>query len=282
PTNYEIQSGVSAYGSSLTFTPAQIPVQINVRLKAGLLVSNYSENILLTTQNGITKTVNCVGDVNTATVAVSKFTLAGFIYTVSQGPSSIQSFIASGTNLTANLVVTPPTNFEISTDSLNLTLSAISITPVSNAASSKIYVRMRATLPLGTVASQKITVSSSTAISQTVACSGQVVDQPTTISSIGILNGFFYISGLGPSVKQTINVSAAGLSSPITVTAPVHYEISLSGIENTFVSNGATLSIPNSNGKVNAVPVYIRLKSGWAVGDYNNENIQLSATDAAI
>ncbi len=282
PTNYEIQSGVSAYGSSLTFTPAQLPVQINVRLKAGLLVSNYTENIILTTTSGVTQTVQCVGAVNTATVAVSKFTLAGFIYTFGQGPSSIQSFVASGTSLTANLVVTPPTNFEISTDSLTgYTLSAINIIPASGAASSKIYVRMKSGLALGNVATQKITVTSTGAIFQTVACSGQVVDQPTTISSIGTLNGFFYISGAGPSVKQAVTVSATGLSTPITLTAPLHYEISLTGVNNTFVSNGGTLSIPNSAGKVNAVPVYIRLKSGFGVGDYNAENIQLTATGAA-
>jgi hypothetical protein len=53
--------------------------------------------------------------VNNPTISPSSTTLTGFNYGLGSGPSGEQSFTTSGQFLTANLTLTPPTNYEIST-----------------------------------------------------------------------------------------------------------------------------------------------------------------------
>jgi len=290
PADYEVAlSPFSTYTASVSIpfgTGTVNSVPVSVRLRAGLNAATYNEDITLSSQNAVTQTVSLNGVVNRATVNVSKFNLAGFIYTENAGPSDVQSFTVSGSTLSAALIVTPPTsnNFQISlSPSSGFGTTAISLTPTNGTVSTTtIYVRMASGIAAGTVAAQNIVVTSTGAISQNVICSGQVVTQPATISSVGALNGFFYIYGQGPSVSQIFYVSATGLSSPVIVTAPQDYEISRSGTNGTFKTNGDTVQIPNSSGKVNAVPVYVRLKSGLTVQTYNGQNITLTATNATL
>ncbi|MFZ4581212.1 MAG: hypothetical protein ACOYM7_01065 [Paludibacter sp.] len=285
PTNYEISlSATSGYGASLSLGAASTPIY--VRLKAGLLFGDYVGNITFTSTNAVTKTVTCTGKVNNPTVAVSKLSLAGFIY-AGAGPSEVQSVNVSGTFLAVNLVVTPPTTeFEISTSpSSGFSSNAISLAPTSGTvASTPIYVRMKSGLGTGIKGPQNIVVTSGSAISQNVACSGQVVTGATTISSNGVLNGFFYVVNRGPSLKQNFTVSATSLTDSVTVTPPTNFEISPSGVEGTFVSSTSTrpfFRIAQIGGKINAIPVYVRLKAGYPVGTYNtNQNIVLSSTGA--
>jgi len=286
-TNFEISLALTTgYGASILLNQSGGNVTsttIYVRLKTGLSKGDYVENITLTTDDGITKTVICSGKVNNATVAVSKLSLAGFIYTNGAGPSEVQSVNVSGTFLTQNLTVTPPTNFEISTNSTTgFALTPIIITQtLGTVAPTQIFVRMKAGLATGIIAAQNIVVTSGSAISQNVSCSGQVATVATTISSNGVLNGFFYVVNQGPSLKQNFTVSATSLTTSVTVTPPTNFEISLSGSEGTFVSNPTTLTIAQTGGKVNAIPVYVRLKAGYPIGTYSNQNIVLSSTGAS-
>ncbi|NCI49459.1 T9SS type A sorting domain-containing protein [Sediminibacterium roseum] len=101
--------------------------------------------------------------------------------------SSEQSFTVSGADLTANLVVTPPTGFEVSTSSGTGFGSSVSLTPSSGSVSTTtIYTRMSSSAT-GTP-SGNITVSSTGATSKTVAVSGTANVVPTitlgTISSV--------------------------------------------------------------------------------------------------
>jgi len=125
-----------------------------------------------------------------------------------------------------------------------------------------------------------LTAISTGAITQTVALSGQVASTSTTISSSGTLNGFVYILGQGPSIEQTFTVSATSLTANVTVTPPSpNYEISLTSGSG-FVTYPNTLSISQSGGTVNSVPVYVRLKAGLSVASYNSQNIVLSSPGA--
>jgi hypothetical protein len=49
------------------------------------------------------------------TITVNPSTLSGFTYVLGSGPSAEQSFTISGANLTNNISLAPPTNYEIST-----------------------------------------------------------------------------------------------------------------------------------------------------------------------
>ncbi len=288
PADYEVAlTPFSTYTASVSipFGSGTVSnVAVSVRLKAGLNAATYNENITLTSQNAVTQTVPLTGVVNRATVNVSKFNLGGFIYTVGAGPSGEQTFEVSGSTLGTNaLTVTAPSNFELSLTSGAITFQpSLSFTPSSGSvASTTIYVRMKAGItPAAVVPAQNIVVASTGAISQNVICSGEVVSLVGTISSVGALNGFFYLYGLGPSISQVFYVSGTGLTSPVTVKSTTNYQISLTNQVGSYVSDGDILQIPNMSGKVNAVPVYVRLKFNLPVQTYNNEKILLTADNA--
>ncbi len=89
------------------------------------------------------------------------------------------------------------------------------------------------------------------------------------------LTGFTYY-GTGPSAAQTFTVSGADLTANIILTASTNYEISLS--EATGYTSPLTLT--QSGGTVPTTTIYVRLKSGLAVGEYNGETINITSTGA--
>jgi len=287
PTDFEIattQGGT--YSSSLTLTQSSgnVNAPVWVRLKTGLSTSTYNENITLTATYADNKTVNCQGVVNRATINISKFTLAGFIYTLNSGPSGAQTFTVSGSSLSADIAIAATTNFEISSNGSTWTSGSLTL-PQSGGVvnTTPIYVRMKVGHAVGVISPENIFITTTNAITQLVACSGAVTGGTATISSNSILNGFFYILNQGPSVTQSFTVSGTTLTGNLTVTAPTDFEISSSGTEGTFTN---TFSITPASGKVNASLVYIRLKAGLTLSPgIWNESVILSssgATDVSV
>jgi len=119
--------------------------------------------------------------------------------------------------------------------------------------------------------------SSSNGTSSGSGASGSVIVTwvPSTIStSTSTLGGFNYIYDFGPSAEQTFSVNGFFLGSNITITPPVHYEISTtsgSGFQST------PITLTQTGGIVNATTIYVRLKAGYTVNTYGPENIALSA-----
>jgi len=279
-TNYELATTASGtYASSLNLVQSggNVNTTIYVRLKIGLQAVVYNETIQFTSTNAATVNLPCEGEVKRASLSVSKLALAGFIYKVGTGPSQIQSFTVSGSTLSDNVIVTPPTNFEISTDGVNFFSTARTIPQVSGAVTAvTVYVRLKSGYAIGVYGDQSITVAATGAISQTVKCSGQVSASVATISSVNTLNGFFYLFGKGPSVVQNFTVSGTSLLGPILIMAPSSFELSTNG-----TSFSSFLNIPNVGGFVNAATVYVRLKSALSVGTYNAESIVMTSPGAA-
>ena len=119
------------------------------------------------------------------TIATTPGSLNGFNYIVNNGPSTEQTLTVNGEHLVGSILVTPSSDYEISTitgagftpvTSITLTPTADSV--VSNAL---VYVRMKAGLEIGQHSGQ-ITLTSTSASDVVVNCSGIVYDQggPTT------------------------------------------------------------------------------------------------------
>lgn len=118
---------------------------------------------------------------NTPTITVTPLTLSGFTYIVGNGPSAEQSFSISGENLSNDISITPPTNYEISTGTGGSFSAANPITLSQSGgtvSSTTIYVRLKAGLSVASYNSETITASSTGATSKTVTCSGSVTTQP--------------------------------------------------------------------------------------------------------
>jgi len=122
----------------------------------------------------------CYGN-TTPTLFVSEPSLTGMQYVVGNGPSAPQSYQVSGVLLTGypgNITVTAPSDYEISLD--NLTYSSVLYIPYSSAtlASTTVYVRLVAGLPVGTYNNELITHSGGgTTSTVSVSCNGNVVSQ---------------------------------------------------------------------------------------------------------
>lgn len=148
------------------------------------------------------------------TITRTPATLSGFTYVVGSGPSANQTFTVSAVGLTANLVLSAPTDYQISTSSGSGFGSSVTLTPTSGTvASTTIYVSLVSGLGLGTYNSQNIVCSSTGATSLNVTCSGSVTgsnnsdiiavasSESTTISSL-INNAAPLTSSTGVQVWQ--------------------------------------------------------------------------------
>jgi len=276
PTNYEISTNSgSGFGSSVTLTQSGGTVNstpIYVRLKTGLSAGSYNgENITISSTGKISKTVFCSGDVRQS-INPSTETLSNFNYEPDNGPSAEQSLTVSGQDLTANIVLNAPANYEISTTSGSGFDSSVTLTQSGGTVNSTaIYVRLKSGLTAGSY-NENITISSTGKIGKTVACSGDV--RQSINPSISSLSNFNYNSGSGPSAEQSFTVSGQDLTANIVLNAPANYEISITS--GSGFSSSVTLT--QSSGMVNSTTIYVRLKSGLSQGSYNSENITISST----
>jgi len=108
-------------------------------------------------------------------VNVSKTYMNALSYVVGLGPSAEQTFNVSGNNLSANVILGAPTNYEISTTSGSGFGSSITLIPVTGSVvSTTIYVRLKTGLATGSYNSQIITVNSTGSIPKTTTCYGDV------------------------------------------------------------------------------------------------------------
>ncbi|MCQ2309053.1 MAG: chitobiase/beta-hexosaminidase C-terminal domain-containing protein [Bacteroidales bacterium] len=83
-------------------------------------------------------------------IAANPTQLTGFSYTFEEGPSAIQSFAVSGSNLTASATITASENFEISTtDGANFNAQSTITISENNFTNTSIYVRLKAGLEIG-------------------------------------------------------------------------------------------------------------------------------------
>ncbi len=120
---------------------------------------------------------------STPSISLSTSILSGFYYVQGNGPSVEQSFTTEGSNLTTDITLTPPTNYEISllTGGAFAPTNPITLTQSGGAVSSTtIYTRLKAGLSAADYDGEDITASSTGATDKTVTCSGSVEAPATT------------------------------------------------------------------------------------------------------
>jgi len=284
PENYEISSPISSVFTgtnsiSIPQTGGSInPVTLYVRLKSGLAINTYTGNITLTSTGATTQTIPLTGAVSVPppTITPSVTTLSGFNYTEGSGPSAIQSFTVSISNLTSSLSISAPTNYEISlTSGISFSgVSAINLSyPSGSVATTTIYVRLKAGLYGGSYTGN-ISLTSGTT-SRTVALSGTVTSIPGINLSSSSLSGFSYTLGAGPSNIQSFTVWGSSLTNYIIINAPINFQISTE--TGTAFSGTGQILLQTIGGIVAPTPIYVRLGSGLPINTYS-ENLTITST----
>ena len=218
PTNYLTrywtvsQSGISSFSCDVTGiyefggdVVGQEGLQTTAEYTGSLPWITYSalaSNIL--SASG----VNSFGDftgISIPTITVSTTSLAGFTYAIGAGPSAQQQFTVSGVNLTSDLIVTPPTDYEISTGS-GFQSTPITFTQSGGFVYNKdIYVRLKAGLSSGSYNSENAVVSSVGATGKNVTLSGVVTS--TAVISTGSISGSSFCAGAAVAIPFTITGS---------------------------------------------------------------------------
>jgi len=218
------------------------------------------------------------GGTPTPTISVNTNTLTGFTYIFGAGPSATQTFSISGGNLTANISIAAPTNYEISlAQTTGYTTPIVLTQSGGTVAATTIYVRLKAGLAAANYNGEVITASSTGAGNQTVTCSGAVTSiTPTIVVTPTTLTGFTYVVGAGPSDIQTFSISGTNLTANISIATSTNYEISTT--QTTDYTTPITLT--NSGGTVATTTIYVRLKAGLTADTYNGELITASSTGA--
>ena len=200
--------------------------------------------------------------------------VTGLDYFEGSGPSVEGVFQISGINLTADVLVTAPANFEVSLSSGGTFTSSITLTQSSGTASGAVYVRLVSGLSPDTY-TDNTTVSSAGADSQTVSLTGTVTAADPQITVTAFLDDFTYIASEGgPSPEDSFSVEGLFLQADVIIAAPANYEVSMT----TATGFGSSVTIsPDQAGTVTSTDVFVRLAAGLSAATYDG-NITVSST----
>ncbi|RYE22202.1 MAG: hypothetical protein EOP51_13830, partial [Sphingobacteriales bacterium] len=108
-----------------------------------------------------------------------------------------------------------------------------------------------------------------------------IASSPTITPTPTTLTGFTYSSGSGPSAAQSFNLAASGLTpggGNITISESANYEVSTTSATTGFGAS-ATLGYTGT-GSLASNTVWVRLKAGRAIANYNGETISISGGGA--
>ena len=163
----------------------------------------------------------------------SASSLTGFTYVLGTGSSAVQAFAVTGANLTGNIVVTPPADYEISLASTTgFTSSAISIAPISGTvAATNLYVRLKSGLAVNTY-SENLSITAPNVATNNVTLTGTVTAPPVVVHKITITN-----SAKTVTVKNTDKVKGT-LSIYLASTGKLQKTYSFNANSTTSFSTG--------------------------------------------
>lgn len=215
----------------------------------------------------------------TPTISTSS-SVSGMFYYEGNPPSSEKTFTVSGINLTSDVVVTAPTNFEVSLTSGSGFGSSVNLTPTTGTVNpTDVYVRLVSGLSANTYTGDA-TASSTGASDQTVSLSGLVSPADPLITISGFVSSLEYAVGNGPSSDDSFSVEGIFLTNDITVTAPTNFEVSLTSGS----GFGSSVTLTQSGGTVAPTDIYVRLAAGLAENTYSGDVTASStgATDKTI
>ena len=277
PADFQVSTTSGSFSSNtLSLTPTSGTVAtttIYVRLNPSS-ATTYSGNITNASTGATTVNVAVSGS---SVPTITTGTLSAFSAAVG-AYSAEQTYTVTGSNLTSNLVITPPANFEISkTTSTGFVDStgSLTYTPTSGVlASQTIYVRFKSA-SAGTFSGNITYASGSTTFTSTTV-SGTA--SAPTLAASGTLT-FFNSSPSVYSSAQSFTVSGSYLTGSVTVTAPTGYVVSTSS------SSGyaSSLTLTPTSGTLSSTTIYVELYSTTAGAASGNIAVTSSgATEADV
>jgi len=269
-TNY---SDISGATSSTYLTPSLTPIgTYYYRAKVSTACITYS--------NAVTVTSSSNPVVNTS----SWITGNGYFVQTPGSSSTVQTFTVSGTNLSGDITLTPPTNFEISTDNSNFVNSLSSLTLTQNSGvvnSTTVYVRL---VPTAIAAySGNIAINTTGGSTQNLAVSGHGLSaEPTTQTSAAntgsvlqttMTLGWTVGSGAKSIVLYSTNSDVASTHPPLDGITYTAGNSITTGYNIGYVGTGNSLSLTGLSANTTYYIAVFTFDDGGVTGSENYNTI---------
>jgi len=210
----------------------------------------------------------------TGVLTTSETNIDSLSYTKGSGPSLRKSFNVSGMNLMENVLVSAPTNFEISlNETSGYSPSLIIPRTGTSILTTTVYVRLKSGLNSNSYQGE-ITFSYANnggSLDKTLPLKGAVTESMISFIIPSSMNDLGYVVG-SSSIEKVIEVTGSGLSQDLIISAPANFELSLSSNTN----YESTLNLTPVNGTIAQTQLYVRLKSGLTANTYSG-TISLSS-----
>ena len=191
--------------------------------------SSYTNGMNFTTSSDPIATV--LNNILTSPSIINTGTLTAMT-ACSGSNSAAQSFTLSATYLTANLVVTAPTGYEVSKTSASGFGSSVSFTPISGTVSSStVYIRLKTTALNG--ATGDVTCTSTKAATKYISTGVAVISSSPTIT-------------ISPITAVNTTATSFAIAFTGTTGSPNQYSLSASTPALTGFSNVAITTLPSS------------------------------------
>lgn len=283
PAEYEI-SLTSGGPFSTSLSIPQVggivgPIDLYVRLN-GSVVGAHSGDLAFSFTPTNTDYLPVSGNtlpVPTPTITVSTNSLTGFSQVLGS-PSAEQMFTVSGADLTDDIMLTAPADFEISETSGSGFGAAITLAHTSGTvATTTIYVRLNASV--ANTFSGQIEAASTGATSELISLDGTAtLPTPVIMVSPSTLVSFNHVVGT-PSAEQILTVSGTNLQADVVVDAPASFEVSLTSGS----GFGSSVMLTQTAGTLNATSVFVRMNAS-TVGAHSGdiEATSLNATTILV
>lgn len=265
PLNYEVSAddGASWFNNAtpliLSHSGGTVAAAtITVRLNAAV-AGSYSGDISHTSTGA--PAVNVA--VNGVTGSPPVIDTIGILQVFSQiigNPSDIQTYSVSGNELTGDVTITPPVNFEVSADAGANWFNSASplVLPQSGGVVGSTTISVRLNASSAGNHSGSIVHSSPGAVDINVAVNGATaLTGPPELIVSGALDSFSQMIG-SPSDVQTYTVSGRNLTGNIVITPPVNYQVSANA-GTIWKSNASPLVLAPSAGHVDETTITVRL-----------------------
>lgn len=259
PANFEVSSDGTTFGDTATIpqTGGSASGTVWVRLKASASAGSKSGNVAISSAGATPLSITASGTVseagapllNLSSVSISSLTTSVGV------PSVATNYTVTGANLTENVAIAPSLPIlEVSTNGADYTRS-ISLIPAAGSLSNTVYLRVAATNSATNFNAFISHVSGSATNLLTV--SGAVTNLPPSLAvSPGSLGGFAALTN-APSPAQIFSVVGSNLTSDVSVSAPLGFEVAADGLNwatNTVlgrvagaVSNTVSVRIASTN-----------------------------------
>jgi len=184
------------------------------------------------------------------------------------------SFTVQGLNLTEDITVSSPANFELSLTSQGTFSNSLTLTQTSGEVpATEIFVRLQTGLSAGFYEGDITAVADG--VTENVNVSGEVLAAtPQLDVQTGDISGLNYDLGEGPSQEESFVVEGQFLIDDINISVSENFEVSLS----TGTGFTTSVDILQTGGNASAT-VYVRLASGLTEGPYSG-SLEVSSANA--